>query len=201
MCVCMATSNGNLWLWCALRRLGLESAARLVEAAQGALATVAKLFGRMRGCKILSGLTTALVHYTPNCFCFVGALAETDATVWPGRLARGEVAAVGRRWFPRKRTADRQNEKRFNKPRKPRGKKKSRGEQTQSACPNAIARNSVRRVTMIPKTVGPQNVSDTLVDIGCGALVRKLGPSYSSERGHLETLLNELRFPNYAVLR
>ena len=94
--VCLAI----FWVW--------SSQPGLVEAAKDAIATVAKLFGSEAvAVQCLSGPDRRFGPlHAPTAPRVVGAAAEFDARSRPSRLARGEMAAVGRRRFPGQRAAD-----------------------------------------------------------------------------------------------
>ena len=109
--------------------LGLEFTARVGRSGQGCHRHGRQaLRQRCRGCNDLSGPDHRFGPlHAPTAPCLVGAHAELDATVWPGCVWR-----VGK-WLPLAVDGSRvsvprtqRNEERFNKPRKPRGKKKSR---------------------------------------------------------------------------
>ena len=186
--VCLAI----VWVW--------SSQPGLVDAANAAFATVAKLFGSDAVAVIsYQALTAALVRYTPQ------LLPALWARVQSLMQQSGQAAWRVGKWLPLAVDGSRvsvprtqQNEERFNKPRKPRGKKKSR-EQTQSACP-AQAQKQRTKSHYDPQAVGPQMWLTLLWHIGLRLpWCWKLGPSYSSERGHLEKLLGELRFLEFTL--
>jgi hypothetical protein len=198
--------HGNVkWKPLALVRLAIvwvwSPQPGLVEAAQGALATVAKLFGSDAvAVRSYQALTTALVHYTPQLLPALWArlqrlMQQSGQAAW--RVGKWLPLAVDGSRVSVPRTE--QNEKRFNKPRKPRGKKKSRANKRSRHA----QRNRKKQRTKShydPQTVGPQMWLTLLWHIGLRLpWCWKLGPSYSSERGHLETLLNELRFPEFTL--
>ena len=138
--VCLAI----FWVW--------SSQPGLVEAAKDAIATVAKLFGS-DGVAVASyqALTAALVRYTPQLLSplwtrLQNLMRQSGQAGW--RVGKWLVLAVdgSRVGVPR----TQRNEEQFNKPRKPRGKKKSRMKK-RGRHAQARVENAVRRVTMIPK--------------------------------------------------
>ena len=94
--VCLAI----FWVW--------SSQPGLVEAAKDAIATVAKLFGSDAvAVTSYQALTTALVRYTPQLLpALLARIQSLMQQSGQGCVARGEMAAVGRRRFPRQRAAD-----------------------------------------------------------------------------------------------
>jgi hypothetical protein len=182
--VCLAIC----WVW--------SSQPGLVEAAKDAIATVAKLFG----CDAVAvnsyqALTDALVRYTPQLLPALWArlqslMQQSGQAAW--RVGKWLPLAVDGSRISVPRTKP--NEERFNKPRKPRGKKKSR---TNKRSRQARRKRSEKRTKSHydPQAVGPQMWLTLLWHIGLHLpWCWKLGPSYSSERGHLETLLDEVGF-------
>jgi hypothetical protein len=87
------------------------------------------------------------------------------------------------------------NEERFNKPRKPRRNKKSRkkrrGRHAQRKWPKRSTKSHYD-----PQPVAPQMWLTLVWHVGIRLpWCWKLGPSYSSERAHVQTLLVDQRFP------
>ena len=175
------------WVW--------SSQPGLVEAAKEAIATVAKLFGTEAVAVTSSqALTTALVRYTPQ---LLPALWARIPSLMP--LSGPAAWRVGK-WLPLAVDGSRAgvprtqpNDERFNKPRKPRGKKKSsskkRSRHAQRQRPKASKKSHYD-----PQAVRPQMGLTLLWHIGLRVpWCWKVGPSYSSERAHLETLLDELQ--------
>ena len=194
--------HGNVkWKPCALVCLAIcwvwSSQPGLVEAAKDAVATVTKLFGSdALAVTTYQALTAALVRYTPQ---LLPALWTRLQSLM--RQTGGADWCVGK-WLPLAVDGSRvsvprtlPNEGRFNKPRKQRGKKKSqtqkRGRHAQRQRPKQSKKSHYN-----PQAVGPQMWLTLLWHIGLRLpWCWKLGPSYSSERSHLQTLLDEQRFP------
>jgi Transposase DDE domain len=187
--VCLAI----FWVW--------SSQPGLVEAAKDAIATVAKLFGGDAvAVASYQALTTALVRYTPQ------LLPALWARVQSLMRHSGQAAWRVGKWLPLAVDGSRisvprtqPNEERFNKPRKPRGKKKSRANKRSR---HARRERQKRRTKSHydPQAVGPQMWLTLLWHIGLRLpWCWKLGPSYSSERAHLVTLLDELRFLEFTL--
>jgi hypothetical protein len=187
--VCLAI----FWVW--------SSQPGLVEAAKDAIATVAKLFGS-DGVAVASyqALTAALVRYTPQLLPplwtrLQSLMRQSGQAGW--RVGKWLVLAVdgSRVGVPR----TQRNEARFNKPRKPRGKKKSR---TKKRGRHAQRKRQKQRSKSHydPQAVGPQVWLTLLWHVGLRLpWCWMLGPSYASERAHLETLLHQLRFPEFTL--
>jgi hypothetical protein len=188
--VCLAI----FWVW--------SSQPGLVEAAKDAIAMVANLFGSDAvAMRSYQALTSALVRYTaqllPALWARLQSLMQlTGQAGW--RVGKWLPLAVdgSRLGVPR----TERNEERFNKPRKPRRKKKSRNKKRgRHALPKR--RKQRRKSHYNPQAVGPQLWLTLLWHIGLRLpWCWKLGPSYSSERGHLETLLQEQRFPENTLV-
>jgi hypothetical protein len=182
--VCLAI----FWVW--------SSQPGLVEAAKDAIDTVAKLFGSDAvAVKSYQALTDALVRYTPQLLPILWArvqslMQKTGPDGW--RVGKWLPLAVDGSRVSVPRTKP--NEERFNKPKKPRGKKKSptnkRGRHAQRKRPKQPTKSHYD-----PQAVGPQMWLTLVWHIGLRLpWCWKLGPSYSSERDHLGKLLKELRF-------
>jgi Transposase DDE domain len=187
--VCLAI----FWVW--------SAEPGLVEAANHAIATVAKLFGKTAvAVNSYQGLTAALVGYAtqllPALWTRLQSLMQQS----------GEDAWRIGKWLPLATDGSRvsvprtqQNEERLNKPRKRRrkakGRKNKRGRHAQ--------RNRPRRSTKShydPQAVGPQMWLTLVWHIGLRLpWCWKLGPSYSSERAHVEEILRERRFPEFTL--
>jgi hypothetical protein len=183
--VCLAI----FWVW--------SSQPGLVEAAKDAITTVAKLFGSDAvAVTSYQALTAALVRHTPQ------LLPALWARVQSLMQQSGQAAWRVGKWLPLAVDGSRisvprtqQNEERFNKPRKPRGKKKSRANKRSRHAQRKRQKQRTKS-HYDPQAVGPQMWLTLLWHIGLRLpWCWKLGPSYSSERAHLETLLQEQRFP------
>jgi hypothetical protein len=187
--VCLAI----FWVW--------SSQPGLVEAAKDAIATVAKLFGSDAvAVASYQALTAALVRYTPQLLPALWArlqslMQQSGQAGW--RVGKWLPLAVdgSRIGVPR----TQRNEERFNKPRKPRGQKKSRtkkrGRHAQRKRPKQSTKSHYD-----PQAVGPQMWLTLVWHIGLRLpWCWMLGPSYSSERAHLETLLHKLRFREFTL--
>lgn len=187
--VCLAI----VWVW--------SSHPGLVEAAKDAIATVAKLFGSDAvAVTSYQALTTALVRYTPQLLPALWArlqslMQKSGPAGW--RVGKWLPLAVDGSRVSVPRTQP--NEERFNKPKKPRGKKKSRANKRARQAQRTRQKQRTKS-HYDPQAVGPQMWLTLLWHIGLRLpWCWKLGPSYSSERGHLETLLKELRFPAFTL--
>jgi len=187
--VCLAI----VWVW--------SSQPGLVEAAKDAIATVAKLFGSDAvAVTSYQALTAALVRHTPQ------LLPALWARVQSLMQQSGQAAWRVGKWLPLAVDGSRisvprtqQNEERFNKPRKPRGKKKSRANKRSRHAQRKRQKQRTKS-HYDPQAVGPQMWLTLLWHIGLRLpWCWKLGPSYSSERGHLEKLLDELRFLEFTL--
>jgi hypothetical protein len=187
--VCLAI----FWVW--------SSQPGLVDAANDAIATVTKLFGSDAvAVTSYQALTAALVRYTPQLLPALWArvqslMQQTGQAAW--RVGKWLPLAVDGSRVSVPRTQ--RNEERFNKPRKRRGKKRSR---TNKRGRHALRKRQKRRAKSHydPQAVGPQMWLTLLWHIGLRLpWCWMLGPSYSSERGHLEMLLQERRFPEWTL--
>jgi hypothetical protein len=183
--VCLAI----VWVW--------SSQPGLVEAAKDAFATIAKLFGSDAvAVSTYQALTAALVRYTPQLLTplwtrLQSLMQQSDPTAW--RVGKWLALAVDGSRVSVPRTQP--NEARFNKPKKRRGSKKS---PTNKRARHAQRKRSKQRTKSHynPQAVGPQLWLTLLWHIGLRLpWCWKLGPSYSSERAHLEMMLQEQRFP------
>jgi hypothetical protein len=183
--VCLAI----FWVW--------SAQPGLVEAAKEAIATVAKLFGSEAvAVTSYQALTTALVRYTPQLLPALwtriqSLMLQSDPVA--GRVGKWLPLAVDGSRLSVPRTKP--NEEQFNKPKEPRGKKKSaakkRSRHAQRKRPKSRSKSHYH-----PQAVGPQMWLTLLWHIGLRLpWCWKLGPSYASERAHLATLLHEQRFP------
>jgi hypothetical protein len=183
--VCLAVC----WVW--------SSHSGLVDAAEEAIALVAKLFGSDSvAVASYQGLTRALVRYTSQLLPALWArlqnlMQQSCPSDW--RIGKWLPLAVDGSRLSVPRTE--RNEERFNKPKKSRGHRKSR---TKKRGRYAQSRRRRQRVKSHynPQAVGPQMWLTLAWHIGLRLpWCWKLGPSYSSERGHLQMLLDEHRFP------
>ena len=147
--------HGNVkWKPLALVRLAIvwvwSPQPGLVEAAQGALATVAKLFGSDAvAVRSYQALTTALVHYTPQLLPALWArlqrlMQQSGQAAW--RVGKWLPLAVDGSRVTKSGSISQGNH----------AARRNRARTNAVGMPNAIARNSVRRVTMIPKLWGPK---------------------------------------------
>jgi hypothetical protein len=198
--------HGNVkWKPLALVRLAIfwvwSSQPGLVEAAKAAVATVAKLFsGVAVAVTSYQALTAALVRYTAQLLPALWArlqslMQQSGQAAW--RVGKWLPLAVDGSRVSVPRTQ--QNEERFNKPRKPRGKKKSRANKRSRHAQRKRQKQRMKS-HYDPQAVGPQMWLTLLWHIGLRLpWCWKLGPSYSSERGHLEKLLDELRFLGFTL--
>jgi Transposase DDE domain len=177
------------WVW--------SSQPGLVEAAKDAIGTVADLFGK--GAVAVSSyqaLTAALVRYTPQLLPALwgrlqSLMQQTGQAGW--RVGKWLVLAFdgSRLGVPR----TQRNEERFNKPRKPRRNKKSRKKRRGRHAERKWPKRSTKS-HYDPQPVAPQMWLTLVWHVGIRLpWCWKLGPSFSSERAHVQTLLDELRFP------
>jgi Transposase DDE domain len=187
--VCLAI----IWVW--------SSQPGLVEAAKEAIAMVAKLFGSdFVAVTSYQALTAALVRYTPQLLPPLWArlqslMQQSDQAAW--RVGKWLPLAVDGSRVSVPRTQ--QNEAQFNKPRKPRRKKKSATKKRTRHAQRKRQKASTKR-HYDPQAVGPQMWLTLLWHIGLRLpWCWMLGPSYSSERGHLEMLLHECIFPDFTL--
>lgn len=187
--VCLAI----FWVW--------SSQPGLVEAAKDAIAVVTKLFGSdFITITSYQALTGALVRYTPQLLPVLwmrlhhlmqlSGSADWRVGKWLPLAVDGSRASVPR---------TEPNEKRFNKPRKPRGKQKSptkkRGRHAQRQRKKQSTKSHYD-----PQAVGPQMWLTLVWHIGLRLpWCWMLGPSYSSERAHLVTMLKQRRFPDFTL--
>lgn len=182
--VCLAI----FWVW--------SSKPGLVEAAEDAIDTVAKLYGSDAvAVRSYQALTAALVRYTPQLLPALwgrlqNLMQQTCQDTW--RVGKWLVLAADGSRISVPRT--RPNEERFNKPRKPRNKKsrkKKRGRHAQRKQPKRSTKSHYD-----PQPVGPQLWLTLVWHIGMRLpWCWELGPSYSSERDHLLGILDKYRFP------
>jgi Transposase DDE domain len=198
--------HGNIkWKPVALVRLAIvwvwSSQPGLVEAATDAIATVAKLFGSDAvAVTSYQALTAALVRYTPQLlpalWTRVQSLMQQSGQT-ASRVGKWLAVAVDGSRVSVPRTQ--RNEERFNKPRKRRGKKRSR---TNKRGRYARRKRQKQRAKSHydPQAVGPQMWLTLVWHISLRLpWCWMLGPSYSSERGHLETVLDERQFPKFTL--
>jgi hypothetical protein len=188
--VCLAI----FWVW--------SAQTGLVEAANDAIATVAKLFGSdFVAVRSYQALSRALVRYSPQLVPALWArlqslMQQTCQDAW--QVGKWLVLAVdgSRVGVPR----TQRNEERFNKPRNRRRKKKSsakkRGRHAQRKRPKRGSKSHYD-----PQPVAPQMWLTLVWHIGMRLpWCWELGPSYSSERAHLLTLLDNHRFPGNTLI-
>lgn len=193
--------HGNVkWTALALVRLAIfwvwSSEPGLVEAAKCAIVQVAKLFGGV-AVSSYQALTGALTRYTTQLLPVLWARMQHLMQQY------GEAGWRVGGWLPLAFDGSRvgvprtrQNEERFCKPARKRGKKKSRGKKRGRYAKRK--RRGQRRVKRHydPQPVGPQMWLTLLWHIGLRLpWCWKLGPSYASERGHVQTMLHEQQFP------
>lgn len=177
------------WVW--------SSQSGLVDAANDAIGMIVSLFGKSAlAVASYQALTAALVRYTSQLLPALWGrlhtlMRQSGEAGW--RIGKWLVVAVdgSRLSVPRTRP----NEERFNKPRKPRSKKKprvkKRGRHAQRKQPKRSEKSHYD-----PQAVGPQMWLTLMWHIGLRLpWCWKLGPSYSSERAHLQELLDEQQFP------
>jgi hypothetical protein len=179
---------GIFWVW--------SSQSGLVEAANDAVETVAKLYGNDAvAVRTYQALTAALVRYTPQLLAALwgrlqSLMQQTCQDAW--RVGKWLVLAAdgSRIGVPR----TQRNEERFNKPTKPRNKKsrkKKRGRHAQRKGPKRSTKSHYD-----PQPVAPQLWLTLVWHIGMRLpWCWELGPSYSSERAHLLAMLDHHRFP------
>jgi hypothetical protein len=194
--------HGNVkWAPIALVRLAIfwvwSSQEALVEAAKEGIAIVAKLFGAAAvAVGSYQALTGALVRYTSQLLPLLWArlqslMRQCGQSNW--RVGKWLPLAVdgSRIGVPR----TQRNEEQFNKPRRSRGTKKSRAKKRSRHAQRKRRKQSTKS-HYNPQAVGPQMWLTLVWHIGLRLPWNwKLGPSYSSERAHLKTLLDEHRFP------
>jgi hypothetical protein len=193
--------HGNVqWMPSALVGLAVfgvwSSQPGLVEAAKEAIALVAKLYGSNAvAVASYQALTTALVRYTPQLLPALWnhlqtLMQQTSPAGW--RVGKWLVLACDGSRLSVPRTQP--NEERFNKPKKPRPKRsrnKKRGRHAQGVQPK---RRTKRHYD--PQPVAPQLWLTLIWHVGLRLpWCWKLGPSYASERDHVQVLLKEQRFP------
>jgi hypothetical protein len=182
--VCLAI----FWVW--------SSQPGLVEAANEAIGMVEALFGN-GGVAVRSyqALTAALVRYTPQLLPALwgrlqSLMQHTGQAGW--RVGKWLVLAFdgSRLGVPR----TKRNEERFNKPRKPRRNKKSRKKRRGRHAERKWPKRS-RKTHYDPQPVAPQMWLTLVWHVGMRLpWCWKVGPSFSSERAHVQTLLDELQF-------
>jgi hypothetical protein len=192
--------HGNVkWTAVALVRLAVfwvwNPETGLVEAAKTAITQVLQLFGDV-AVKSYQVLTFALITYTPQ-------LLPVLWTRLQGLMQQqgGTTVRVGA-WLPLAVDGSRvsvprtePNEQRFCKPRTKRGKKKTRRQKRGRRTPRQPRKQRCKS-HYDPQAVGPQLWLTLLWHIGLRLpWCWKLGPSYASERGHLQAMLQEQKFP------
>jgi hypothetical protein len=192
--------HGNVkWTPVALVRLAMfwvwspESA--LVEAAKAAIAQVAKLFGAV-AVQSYQALTEALIRYSPQLLPKVWArmhqlMPECHEAGWRVGLWLALGVDGSRVGVPR----TRKNEERFCKPVK-RRRKKARSRKRGRHARQLRHDRPRSKSHYDPQPVGPQLWLTLMWHIGLRLpWCWKVGPSYASERGHLQALLQEQPFP------
>jgi hypothetical protein len=188
--VCLAI----FWVW--------SSQPGLVEAAKDAIGMVANLFGSDAvAVRSYQALTSALVRYTSQLLPALWArlqslMQQIGQAEW--RVGKWLPLAVdgSRLGVPR----TQRNEERFSKPRGARRKKKSRSKKRgRHAQPKREKQRTLSHYD--PQPGSPQMWLTLVWHIGLRLpWCWKLGPSYSSERAHLETLLHEQQFPKDTLI-
>lgn len=194
--------HGNVkWTPLALVRLAVfwvwSPESSLVEAANEAIGHVSKLFGAV-AVGSYQALTAALIRYTPQ---LLPLLWRRMQQLMPGCNKAGWRVGLwlplgvdgSRLGVPRTRP----NEARFCKFRKRRRRKKSRG-QKRTRQAQYQRRPGQRRCKSHydPQPVGPQMWLTLMWHLGMRLPWRwKVGPSYASERAHVQELLQEQEFP------
>jgi hypothetical protein len=186
--VCLAI----FWVW--------SSQAGLVEAAHDAIDTVAKLYGSDAvAVRSYQALTAALVRYTPQLLPVLwgrlqSLMQQTCQESW--RVGKWLVLAAdgSRLGVPR----TQRNEARFNKPRKRRNKNSRKKRRGRHARRNGPKRSQKSHYD--PQPVAPQIWLTLVWHVGMRLpWCWELGPSYSSERAHLLSLLDHRRFPEHTL--
>lgn len=190
--------HGNVnWTPSALVRLAIfwvwSPEPGLVEAARCAISRVEKLFGSV-AVNSYQALTNALVRHSPQLLLILWQRMQHlmqrcgEASGW--RLHGWLVLAFDGSRVSVPRT--RQNEARFCKPpRKKKSRRKKRGRHARSA------RKPKRKKSHYnPQPVGPQMWLTLVWHVGLRLpWLWKLGPSYASERAHVQQVLQEQKFP------
>jgi hypothetical protein len=192
--------HGNVkWAPVALVRLAVfwvwSPETGLVEAAKAAITLVLQLFGDA-AVRSYQGLTFALITYTPQLLPVLWTRLQ-DLMQRHG----GTATRVGT-WLPLAVDGSRvsvprtePNEQRFCKPRRKRRKRKTRGKK-RGRHAQRQRRKQRCKSPYAPKAAGPQMWLTLLWHIGSRLpWCWKLGPSYDSERGHLQAMLQEQKFP------
>ena len=193
--------HGNIsWAPAALVRLAVfwvwSAESSLVAAAEEALGRVAAIFGSA-AVRSYQALTGALKTYTRQLLPLLwrrlhGLMEDCNDAAW--RVGGWLALAVDGSRVQTPRTL--KNEQRFCKPRT-HGKKKRKKGKKRCRHAHQKRRSAARRKSHYdPQPVGPQMWLTLLWHIGqrlpwCW----RIGPSYSSERGHLLELLDEQEFP------
>jgi len=173
----------------------------LVDAAKEAIATVTKLFGNdFVAVRSYQALTAALVTYTPQLLSVLWTRLQ--------RLMLQSVPTQGRigKWLPLAVDGSRanvprteRNEDRFSKPKTSRKKKSRSKRRARHATCQRPKRSTKSHYD--PQAGSPQIWLTLVWHIGLRLpWCWKLGPSYSSERDHLATILKEQTFPEHTLL-
>jgi hypothetical protein len=196
--------HGNVkWTAVALVRLAVfwvwSSETGLVEAAKTALTQVLQLFGDV-AVQSYQGLTVALIRYTPQLLPVLWTRLQN--------LMQQQSDGVSRigAWLPLAVDGSRvsvprtqPNEQRFCKPPTKRSRKKTKGTKRRGSARRKSRKQRNKR-SCAAQAAGPQLWLTQLWHIGLRLpWCWKLGPSYDSERGHLQTLLQEQKFPDQTL--
>jgi len=197
--------HGNVsWTPAALVRLAIfwvwSAESSLVAAATEAIQRVIAIFGSP-AVRSYQALTGALKAYTSQLLPRLGGrlhglMEDCGDASWRVGLWLALAVDGSRAQTPR----TRKNEQRFCKPRT-QGKKKRRKGKKRGRHAHAKRRSAAARKSHYdPQAVGPQMWLTLVWHIGqrlpwCW----KIGPSYSSERGHLMELLAEQEFPEFTL--
>lgn len=172
----------------------------LVAAAEEAIATIATLYGSdFVALRSYQALTSALITYTPQLLPLLWTRLQRLML-----LSAPEHARLGK-WLPLAVDGSRvdvprtqRNEDRFNKPKTPRKRKSRTKKRTRHALRPRRKRPTKSHYN--PQAGRPQMWLTLVWHMG----VRlpwswRLGPSYSSERDHLLTMLKEQQFPQHTL--
>lgn len=182
-----------LWVWSSKRLL--------VESANDAIKKTEEICGSIGGSFIGSYqvLTQALIKYGDPILSSVARrihqlMEQTDKINF--RIGMWLVLAVDGSRLDTPRTVA--NEVRFCKPRKKRSKKQRKAKRSLHVKKRAPVS---KKSTYNPQPVGPQVWLTLLWHVGLRMpWAWKIGPSYSSERGHLMEMLNTVNFPENSLI-
>ena len=186
--VCLAI----FWVW--------SPQVGLVEAANDAIATVARILGNdFVAVRSYQALSAALVTYTPQLLPVLWARLQSlmlQSVPSHGRFGKWLLLAVDGSRVNVPRTQ--RNEDRFSKPKASRKKKSCSKKRTRHAGHQRSKRNTKSHYD--PQAGSPQMWLTLVWHIGLRLpWCWRLGPSYSSERDHLVTMLKEQRFPENTI--